>query len=82
MARRNVSYLKPPRFREHLTLMELCERLEKDPSWIRQLEKDGRIPKAVRVDRGQISIRLWSPAQVEEIESIIATHRPGRPKGG
>lgn len=82
MGRRNVDYLKPPRFKEHLTLMEVCERVEKDPSWIRLLEKEGRIPKAVRVKRGQISIRLWSPEQVTEIEGIIAQHRPGRPKNG
>jgi len=78
--RRDTSYLKPKKFQDYLTLSELAEKVQRDPSWIRLLEKEDRIPKAVRVKRGQISIRLWSPAQVEECERIIATHRPGRPR--
>lgn len=79
MTRRNIQYLKPPKFKDHLTLGELCEYVERDPSWIKQLERDGKIPKAQRVQRGKLSIRLWSPAQADEIISIIALHRPGRP---
>jgi tRNA(Ser,Leu) C12 N-acetylase TAN1 len=80
LAKRDVTYLKPPRFAHYLTLSELCVAVERDPSWIRLLEKDGRIPRAQRVKRGRIEVRLWSPAQVEEIKAIIATHRPGRPR--
>jgi hypothetical protein len=79
---RDVNYLKPPRFRDHFTLSELCAWVEKDPSWIRQLERDGRIPRAARVKRGKIQVRLWSPAQVDEILEILSTHRPGRPSNG
>jgi hypothetical protein len=79
---RDVSYLKTAKFQDYLTLKELSDYVEKDPSWIRHLERVGRIPKAARVKRGKILIRLWSPAQVEEIQGIIAQHRPGRPKGG
>jgi hypothetical protein len=77
--RRDTGYLKPKKFQNYLTLSELAERVQRDPSWIRILEREERIPKAQRFQRGQISIRLWSPAQAEEIERIIATHRPGRP---
>jgi hypothetical protein len=82
MARRDVSYLKPPRFKDHLTLAELSEKVGRDASWLRVLERDARIPRATRVRRGQIDVRLWSPAQVREIEQIISQHRPGRPKNG
>lgn len=78
--RRDTGYLKPKKFQDYLTLSELAERVQRDPSWLRLLEKDDRIPKAIRVRRGQISIRLWSPAQAEEVERIIASHRPGRPR--
>jgi hypothetical protein len=79
-AKRNLQYFKPPKFKDHLTLAELCEKIGKDPSWIRVLEAEGRIPKAARVKRGKLEIRLWSPEQVEEIAAIIARHRPGRPR--
>lgn len=82
MTKRNVDYLKPPKLRNYLTLSEVCAKLGKDPTWIRQLEREGRIPKAQRVARGKVKVRLWSPAQVDEIEQIIAGHRPGRPSNG
>lgn len=76
---RDCSYLKPRGFKGHFTLAELSREIEKDPSWLRALEKEGRIPKAARVRRGKLNVRLWSPDQVEEIREIIAQHRPGRP---
>ncbi len=76
---RDVKYLKPKKFRNHLTIAEVAREVERDISWIRRLEKEGRIPKASRVARGQIEIRLWSPEQVKEIKSIIASHKVGRP---
>lgn len=78
---RDVRYLKPKKFRDHLTITEVARHVKRDVSWIRRLEKKGRIPKAHRVTRGQIEIRLWSPAQVAEIERIIAGHKVGRPPG-
>jgi hypothetical protein len=85
LSMRSVNHLKPPRFKNFFTLSELCDHLEDegyahDSKWIRRLEARGRIPKAMRVVRGKVSIRLWSPGQVEEIKEIIAQHRPGRPK--
>lgn len=78
--RRDVGYLKPVKFQDHFTLAELSAHVQRDPSWIRQLEKDGRIPKAQRIKRGKISIRLWSPEQAAECKRIIDTHHPGRPR--
>ena len=77
--RRNIDYLKPPKFKDYKTLAELSEAVDRDPSWIRALERDGKIPKAHRVTRGKLQIRLWSPDQVEEIAIIISHNRPGRP---
>jgi hypothetical protein len=71
--------MKPPRFKDYFTLSELCVEVGRDPSWIRKLEADGKIPKAKRVQRGKLSIRLWSPAQVDEIDQILSEMRPGRP---
>jgi hypothetical protein len=78
--KKSLDYFKPPKFKEYLTLAELCEQIGKDPSWIRVLEAQGRIPKAIRVKRGKLDIRLWSPAQADEIAVIIGKHRPGRPR--
>lgn len=77
--KRDLSYFKPARFKDYLTLAELAEFIPCDPSWIKQLERDGRIPKAARVKRGKLSIRLWSPEQANEIRQIISTHKVGRP---
>lgn len=78
--KRDVSYMKPKKFRDHLTIAELSERINLDRRWIERLEKDGRIPRAARVTIGKIKdVRLWSPAQADEIEEIISTHQPGRP---
>lgn len=82
MPRRDVDYLKPKDFKHFLTLAEVAEKVGRDPSWIRLLEKDDRIPKAKRVKRGKVEVRLWSPEQVDEIETILAGHHPGRPSNG
>lgn len=76
---RDLDYMKPPRFKEYFTLSELCREVERDPSWIRKLEADGKIPKARRVTRGKLEIRLWSPDQLQEILDILSEMRPGRP---
>jgi hypothetical protein len=47
---------------------------------LRKLERAGRIPMAKRVQRGKLSIRLWSPEQHDEIIRIIDGHQVGRPK--
>jgi hypothetical protein len=78
---RDLDYIKPPKFRDYLTLTELSRKVHKDPSWLKKLERGGRIPKASRVQMGEISVRLWSPAQVDEVEAILSTLKPGRPPG-
>lgn len=80
MPRRDVAYLKPAKFKDYLTLTELAEYVLRDPSWIRLLESEDRIPRAQRIKRGKLQIRLWSPEQAEEVKAIIATHHPGRPR--
>jgi hypothetical protein len=78
--RRDLSYLKPRKFQNHVTIIELSRIVERDISRLRQLEREGRIPEAARIKRGTLEIRLWSPAQVEEIKEIIGNMRPGRPR--
>ena len=74
---------KPARFQNHVTITELSRIVNKEVSWLRQLERDDRIPKAARVKAGKLEIRLWSPDQVEEVKRIIGNMRVGRPpKGG
>jgi len=76
---RDLEFLKPKKFRDYYTIAELARFVKRDPSRIRQLERQGRIPKAARVKRGQNQVRLWSPDQAREILAIIADLRPGRP---
>ena len=78
---RDVSYLKPERYSDHMTLSEAAREVGVDPSWLRKLEADNRIPRAKRVKRGQLHVRMWSPTQVAEIKRIIANNKPGRPSG-
>lgn len=79
---RDVTWLKPRGFEHYFTLTELSREIDKTQSWLRKLEKDGRIPKAKRVPSGNIpgGVRLWSPKQVEEIREIISKLSPGRPR--
>ena len=78
---RDVSWIKPEAFQDHLTIHEVAREVNKDPTWIRRLEARGRIPKAARVQVGKLSVRLWSPAQVAEIAEIFANMKEGYPKG-
>lgn len=77
----SVDHLKPDKFKDYSTLGELSFMLGKDRDWIRKLERQDRLPKAKRVKIGEIEIRLYSPAQVEEIKQIFNRMRPGRPRG-
>jgi hypothetical protein len=70
---------KPAKFHNHVTITELSRIVNKEVSWLRQLEKDDRIPRAARVKAGKLEIRLWSPAQVEEVKDILSNMRVGRP---
>lgn len=79
MARRDLQYIKPAKFQDHYTITELSREVSRDPSWLKRLERDGRIPTAARVQFGELSIRLWSPNQVDEIIEIMSKMRVGRP---
>lgn len=79
MARRDLQYIKPTKFQDHYTITELSRHVRRDPSWLKRLERDGRIPTAARVQFGELSIRLWSPNQVDEIAEILSKMKVGRP---
>ena len=76
-----VSHLKPDRFSTYLTIGELSDRVNKDVSWLRKLERAGRIPSPRRVNTGSVEVRLYSPAQVDEIAEILSKLKRGRPRG-
>ena len=76
---RDVNYLKPEKFQDWMTITEVARAVDRDISWIRKLEADGKIPPAKRVPRGQLSIRLWSPEDVQDIQTVLSQMRPGRP---
>lgn len=78
--RKDLSALKPEGFQNYLTLAELCAKLSRDPSWIRHLERTGKIPVAHRVPMGSVQMRLWSPHQVIEIQEILSRQKKGRPR--
>jgi len=77
---RDLQFLKPRKFQNHMTIAELARYVKRDISRIRQLEREGRIPEAIRVKRGQNMVRLWSPDQCVEILNIVSELRPGRPR--
>ncbi len=77
---RDLSFLKPAKFQDYLTITELARFVGKDVTWIKRLEKEGRIPKAARHYQGENAIRLWSPSQVQEIKTIFQNMKLGRPK--
>ena len=78
---RDMDFVKPPGREDYLTLGEVCTLLKRDPSWIRKLEARNKIPRAHRVPMGALSVRLWSPKQVEEIRQVLSTMKRGRPRG-
>lgn len=78
---RNTDYFKPRNMKDGLTLAEMARFVGCDPSWLRKLEAQNRIPKAARVKRGKLDVRIWTKPQANEIKKIIAQHHPGRPKG-
>jgi hypothetical protein len=58
---RDLSYMKPEKFQDYLTLGELARVVDRDISRIRKLEQDGTIPQAQRYKLGQLEIRLVEP---------------------
>lgn len=77
-----VSGFKPDKFADYLTLGELAFEVGKDKDWLRKLERRGTIPPGIRHRVGKIEVRLYPPSRVREIEAILKTLRPGRPRKG
>lgn len=74
---KGVSRFKPKGYEHYLTISELSKEVDRETSWIKQLERQDRLPAPIRVKVGKLSVRLYSPEMVEEIKAIFATHRPG-----
>lgn len=68
---------KPRNMRNHLTVTELCRAVNRTPSRIKQLEREGRIPKPVRVQVGKLEVRLYSPSEVAKIKAYFNKTNPG-----
>ena len=79
---RDLAYMKPERYQYYFTLAEVSREVMRDPSWLRRLEKEDRIPQAHRVKFGSLLVRLWSPGQVDEIKQVISQMKRGRPSDG
>lgn len=71
---------KPPKFAHYLTLGELSAHVGKDRDYMRRLERQDRLPIPTRHKMGKLSVRLYSPAQVREVEEIFKSMRRGRPR--
>jgi hypothetical protein len=76
----NYSRWKPKGFEKHLTMAELCTRVNRTRDRIEQLEKFGKLPSPVRVSVGALKVRLYSPKEVAKIEKHFREARPGAPK--
>lgn len=80
--RRDPEYFKAKNFKDYLTLKELAIFVKRDPSRIRDMEKRGLIVSPARVKRGEITVRMYSPLQAQEIKRFFETLKRGRPKNG
>lgn len=69
---------KPEKYAHYLSLRELALYVERDPSRILKMERAGKINPPARIKRGELSIRLYSPEQAEEIKKFFATVKRGR----
>jgi hypothetical protein len=73
----NFARWKPDNMQDHLTIAELSRRVGRSKDRIKQLEKNGDIPSPVRVNVGELRVRLYSPQEVRKIEEWFANARPG-----
>lgn len=77
---RRVDQWKPDGYDDWLTLGELSFKVNRHKDYLRRLERQDRIPAPKRVTRGELEIRLYSPAKVKEIVLILSRMKPGRPR--
>lgn len=72
---------KPKGFKKHKTVQELADLVGRHRSRIYQLEKAGIIGAPIRVNVGELKVRLYSPEECAKIEQHFKTVRPGpKPK--
>jgi hypothetical protein len=69
---------KPPDKLDYMTVQELANYCARDASWIRRLDREGKLPKAARFKVGRLSVRLYSPAQQLEILRIFRARDKAR----
>lgn len=76
----NYARFKPKGYENHLTLAEVCNRVQRDRSRVLQLERKGVLPSPIRVKVGRLKVRLYSEEEAAKIEEHFRNARPGNPK--
>ena len=80
-SRDDYSRWKPANMLDHKTVQELADLVSRSVSSIYKAERQGRIPKPVRVKAGRLRVRLYSPAECDKIKAHFDTVRSGpKPK--
>lgn len=72
---------KPPGYEDYLLINELAQEVGRSRDRILQCEKANLIPAPIRLKRGSISYRMYSPELVAEIKEHFSTVKPGPKKG-
>lgn len=68
---------KPPTMRNFLTIGELADAVERTTNRIRTLEREGVLPKPVRVKVGRLRVRLYSPQEVRQVKAHFKRAQDG-----
>ena len=76
-SRDNYDRWKPASMRNHKTVQELADLVSRSTSSIYKAERQGRIPKPVRVKVGRLKVRLYSPEECAKIKQHFDTVRSG-----
>jgi hypothetical protein len=77
-----VEALKPDTLKDYKTVIEVCRIIKRDKKVLTRLEKNGRIPSPIRVKRGMLQVRLYSPTEVEQIKKYLEEHPSRHPATG
>lgn len=76
----NYDRFKPANMRDHMTRTQVARHVGRSLSRLKQLERQGVLPKPIRVKVGELRVRLYSPADVRKIERHFANAKPGKPR--
>lgn len=76
----NYQRWKPDKYKNYLTMAELCAKVQRDRRRITQLEKASVLPAPIRVNVGRLKVRLYSPEQVKLIVKHFKNAKPGNPR--